>query len=917
MAPQRPDSRDPEQRPDPDALLAQVAAAEEQERRGRLKVFLGAAPGVGKTYAMLNAAREMRRQGKDVVVGIVETHGRAETQALLEGLEALPRQSLEYKGKTFEELDVDALLRRHPEVALVDELAHSNAPGSRHQRRYQDVEDLLEAGIDVYSTLNVQHFESLNDVVEQLTGVRVRETVPDAFFDRPHEIVLIDLPPRELIERLRQGKVYVPEQARTALQSFFSPVNLAALRELAMQTAADRVDADLREYLLAHGAPQGTPIRRRVLVAVDDQAHAEYLVRVARRIAERLQAPWTVAYVETGNAQTDRESLHAAFQLARRLGGETITLRGSNVAEEILSYANRQGVSSLVIGKTRERPIARALGRTITQRLLQEGARFDLTIVNTPYSRARSRRWLGRREPGPEKVKQYGFATSATVVAILIAAGLDRLLPVPSLALVFLTAVVAVAVRSRLSVAVYTAVLCFFSYNFFFTEPRLTLRIANGSDVLAVSTYLIAALVCSHLAARLRSQVVALRAANEHTHALQVLGDRLGAAVGEEQVLQAGCEGVATALGCEVAILRRGSGEGGPVRPASTSPPTAHLEPNDLAAADWVCGHGQPAGRYTSTLSACPWWFVPLIVERGCLGAVGLRFALTQERLADEQRQLAEAMTQQVALAIDRAFLAADLESAHVESETERLRTALLSSVSHDLRSPLAAVIGAATSLSTYGSAMPETDRLELLESIRSEGERLDRYIQNLLDMTRLGSGGLTLERDWIDTEEVLNSAVARVRRLFLAVEFETRIARDLPLLYIHPALIEQALFNILENAARFSPAGAPVVASAERSGDSLVFEISDRGPGIPEEERRRIFDMFYSAERGDSGRRGTGLGLTIVRGMVGAHGGRVEALAGAGGIGTTIRVTLPLPEPPRDGAGRPSPGRMDGDTLA
>ena len=302
MAPQRPDSRDPEQRPDPDALLAQVAAAEEQERRGRLKVFLGAAPGVGKTYAMLNAAREMRRQGKDVVVGIVETHGRAETQALLEGLEALPRQSLEYKGKTFEELDVDALLRRHPEVALVDELAHSNAPGSRHQRRYQDVEDLLDAGIDVYTTLNVQHFESLNDVVEQLTGVRVRETVPDAFFDRPHEIVLIDLPPRELIERLRQGKVYVPEQARTALQSFFSPVNLAALRELAMQTAADRVDADLREYLLAHGAPQGTPIRRRVLVAVDDQAHAEYLVRVARRIAERLQAPWTVAYVETGNA---------------------------------------------------------------------------------------------------------------------------------------------------------------------------------------------------------------------------------------------------------------------------------------------------------------------------------------------------------------------------------------------------------------------------------------------------------------------------------------------------------------------------------------------------------------------------------------------------------------------------------------
>ena len=885
-------------RPDPDELLARVAAAEAQAKRGKLKVFLGAAPGVGKTFAMLNAAHELRRQGGDVVAGIVETHGRAETQALVEGLEVLPRQRLLYKGKELEELDLDALLRRRPQVALVDELAHSNVPGARHQRRWQDVEELLDAGIDVYTTLNVQHFESLNDVVEQITGVRVRETVPDAFFDRPHDVLLVDLPPRELIERLRQGKVYVPEQARAALQQFFSPSNLAALRELAMQTAADRVDADLREYLLAHGAAPGAPIRRRVLVAVDGHAHTEYLVRVARRLAERRNAPWTVAYVDTGTPRTDRDSLHHAFQLAQRLGGETVTLRGSQVAEEILAYANRHGVSTVVIGQTRERPLARALGRTVTQQLLGKGAHFDLTIVNTPYTRIRSRQRRERHEPWPERLREYGLATAATAAAVLVSTALDRLLPVASLGLVFVTAVVAIAVRSRLAVALYGAVLCFLVYNFFFTEPRLTLRIDHGDDVVAVVTFLAAALVCSQLAARLRAQVLALRAANQHAGALQALGERLATAVDAGQVFRFGSEELASALGCEVAVLQRGS-EGGSLRPVCVRPESAHLEPNDLAAADWVCGHGQPAGRYTATLSASPWWLVPMIVESDCLGAVALRFAAEQTSLSDEQQQLAEAMIQQVALAADRAHLAADLETAHVESETERLRAALLSSVSHDLRSPLSSMIGAASSLSAYGEAMPAADRGELLASIRSEGERLDRYIQNLLDMTRLGAGGLKLQRDWVAVEELLSSAVARLRRLFPAVVVATRVEPDLPLLFVHPALIEQALFNVLENAAKFSPPGAPVVAAAAREDGKLVVEVTDRGPGIPEEERRRIFDMFWSAARGDSGRSGSGLGLTIVRGMVGAHGGKVEALAGPDGTGTRIRIALPLPDPP------------------
>jgi two-component system sensor histidine kinase KdpD len=892
-------------RPDPDALLARVAEEGASGRGGRLKVFLGAAPGVGKTFAMLNAARELAGRGIDVVVGLVETHGRRETEALLEGLEVVPRRRFDYKGRELEEMDLDALLTRRPAVALVDELAHTNVPGSRHERRHQDVAELLDAGIDVFTTVNVQHLESLNDLVEQLTGVRVRETVPDAFLDRLEEIVLVDLPPRELIERLRQGKVYVPERARAALERYFSPSNLAALRELALQVAADRVDADLREHLAARAEDPGVGIRPRLLVAVDGHEHTEYLVRTARRMAERRQMPWAVAYVETGSlrSRTDTASLDAAFQLARRLGGETITLRGDDVADELLAFARKHAVTALLVGRTRERPIARLFRRTITQRLLDRGAHLELTIVNTPVARRRSRRRLALGEvPWSDRARELGFASAVTALAVALSALLERWLPVASLALVFLCAVVVVAVRTRRTASVFAALLGFVAYNFFFTEPRMTLRIQGGHDVIAVFSFLIAALVCGHLAWRLRAQVVRLRTANEHAGELTALGRELASAVDERQVWNAGCARLASALDCESVLLVREPG-GGPLRRTASHPAGLQLEDNDLAAADWVATHGQPAGRFTPTLSASPWWLVPLVVEDGCLGTVGLRFAEAMPGgLNDEQRRLAEAMIQQVALAADRTRLAASLEAARAEGETERLRTALLSSVSHDLRSPLTAVIGAASSLASYGGEMSRPDQKDLVELIRSEGERLDRYIQNLLDMTRLGSGPMKLERDWIGVDELLATAVGRLSKQFPAIEVRTRLESGLPLLFVHPALVEQALFNVLENAAKFSPAGAAIDVRAARSDGKLVVDVRDRGPGIPEEERRKVFDLFYRAARGDRTPRGSGLGLTIVRGLIGAHQGRVEALAGDDGVGTTIRITLPLPEPPRGG---------------
>ncbi|MFN3310232.1 MAG: ATP-binding protein [Thermomonas sp.] len=874
-----------------DALLGELR----RQGAGRLTLFLGAAPGVGKTYAMLSRARELKRQGVDVVVGLVETHGRVETQALQEGLEVLPRRRIEYAPaagapRMLEELDLDALLARRPRLALVDELAHRNAPGSRHERRWQDVVELLDAGIDVYTAVNIQHLESLNDVVHRITGVRVSETVPDSVFDRLRDIKLVDLPPRELIERLQQGKVYVPEQAAQALQAFFSPSNLTALRELAMQTAADRVDSDLREAQVARGLP-GTALRRRVLVAIDGRGQSEYLVRVSRRLAERRDAPWTVVTVQTGGAPDPAQQLELdrAFALARRLGGDAEVLHGGNVVDAILGHAARSGVSTIVLGRTRERPFARMFNRTLTQQLLQRGAHYELTIFSTPEARARARQserrfehWLSRSD--------VGMAVLAAVLATAASALTERWLGLDDLSMVFIVAVVLVAARTRMAAAVLAAVLCFLSYNFFFIAPRLTLFIGARQGVVTVFLFLVAALVAGRLASRLRMQVLALRAANAHTTALQSLGQQLAAAADLGQVLEAGRRALRQATGADAVVLATQDPAQGDALDA--------LPEKDRAAADWALRNRQVAGRHTDTLGNAVWWFRPLSGDGKPVGLLGLRFPANAPRPGPEQNRLVEAMANDIAQAIARTRLVADLEDARVTGETERLRSALLSSVSHDLRSPLAAMIGAADSLRHYGDAMGQDDRRDLLQTIRLEGERLDRYIQNLLDMTRLGHGGLTLNRDWIGVDELIGAAVARLHRYQPGLRFEVRVAPGLAPLWVHPALLEQALFNVLENAARFSPEGEPIIVDARDADGRLQVDIVDRGPGIPEEERKRIFDMFFSVERGDRGRQGTGLGLAITQGMVGAHGGSVEALPGRDGCGTTIRITLPRMSP-------------------
>ncbi|OZI71206.1 sensor histidine kinase [Bordetella genomosp. 12] len=867
-----------------------LAGALRRQDAGRLTVFLGAAPGVGKTYAMLARARDLRRQGIDTVVGIVETHGRSETAALVEGLELVPRRRLPYQGRLLEELDLDAVLARRPRVALIDELAHRNAPGSRHERRWQDVIELLDAGIDVYTTVNIQHLESLNDIVYRITGVRVGETVPDAVLDRLRDIRLVDLPARELIERLHQGKVYLPEQAEQALQSFFSPANLAALRELAMQTAADHVEEDLRESQAARGLP-GLALRRRVLIAIDGMGASEYLVRAGRRIAERRDAPWSVVTVQaSGTVSPQRQAeLDRAFTLARHLGADTEVLHGAHVADALLDHAEHGGASTLVVGRTRERPIARMFNRTLTQQLLQRGAHYELVIISAPPARARARQSAANApRPGRQDILP---AVAAAAAATLLAWIAERWAGLEDLSMVFIVAVVLVAARTRMAAAVLAALLCFLAYNFFFIEPKLTLFISARQGLTTVSLFLVAALVAGRMASQLRTQVLALRSANAHATVLQNLGRQLSVAADLGEVLHAGRLALERSLGVPAWLA---------VDAASQADDDPSFAPIDRAAADWVLQHGQPAGRHTDTLAGAAWWFLPLRSGATIIGALGLKFGAAPARATTQARRLAEAMAGDIAQAALRTRLVSDLESARVANETERLRSALLSSVSHDLRSPLAAMVGSASSLANYASAMSEDDRKSLLDTILLEGDRLDRYIQNLLDMTRLGHTGLTLNRDWIGVDELVGSAVARLRRYQPDVTLRLDLAAGLPPIWVHPALIEQALFNVLENAAKFSPPSAGIDVAARQAGDSLQLDVRDRGPGIPPPERRRVFDMFYSVERGDRGHQGTGLGLTIAQGMVGAHGGHVEALPGPDGTGTLIRLTLPLLEPPR-----------------
>jgi two-component system sensor histidine kinase KdpD len=895
---------DRDNRPSPDALLAEA----QREARGRLKIFLGAAPGVGKTYAMLETAHERRREGIDVVVGVVETHGRKETESLLGGLEQLPLKSVEYRGRQFSEMDLEAILARVPKIVLVDELAHTNVPGSRHVKRYQDVEDLLAAGIDVYSTLNIQHLESLNDVIERIAGIKVRETLPDSALATADEIEVIDLPPEDLLKRLAEGKVYVPEQARRAINNFFSPGNLTALRELALRHAAERVDAQMLNYRRAHAISGPWPTRERILVCVGDDTASARLVRTAKRVAERRSAPWLAVYVETSRhaalSEQDKDRIAQALRLAAQLGGETVTVQGEDVAAEVLALAEERNVSQIIVGRQRHKGWWRLFSsRSVTERIVAETAAFDVLLVGGEETEKHTSSLQTRAPPQKTDWLAYMIACLGVAIATGLGFAIDLWLPLPNISVAFLVAVMLIAMKLGRGPAIFASVASFLAFNFCFTEPRFSFGVSDSQNILTIVFFLIAAIFVSNLASRVQMQVDASKTAARRTTNLYQFSRKIAAAATQDDVLWAVVHHVATTIHGKSLVLMPRDGR---LTITAGYPPEDQIDERDDAAANWTWTNGRPAGRGSTTLPTADWLFLPLKTARGQVGVLGVQMP-GQELLAPEDSRLLETLADQTAVAIERTTLVADVETARVTSETERLRAALLSSLSHDLRTPLVSILGAATSLINYGDDLDANDRRDLAATIQDEAERLNRFVQNLLDMTKLGSGALKPKADWADLHDVVRAAVDRADKLLKGSQVKIDIDPQLPLLNLDSVLMEQVLFNLIDNACKYSPPGSLVTVWARQRKGQAAIEVCDQGPGIPEADRERVFDMFYRVEAADTQTAGTGLGLAICRGIVEAHGGTIKAEPGLHGTGTCIVLHLPITPPPRiDGSEAP-----------
>jgi two-component system sensor histidine kinase KdpD len=880
-------------RPDPDALLAEAAKA----GRGRLKVFLGMAPGVGKTYEMLSAARRRKEAGGDVLVGVVETHGRKETEVLLDGLEVLARKPLEARGRTYLEFDIDAALTRRPGLLLVDEYAHSNVPGSRHPKRWQDVEELLAAGIDVWTTLNVQHLESLVDVVWKITGVRQRETVPDSALSRAADIELVDITPDELRQRLDEGKVYLPDTARMAAANFFKPENLTALRELALRRMAQTVDDQLLHAMRQRGVEGPWAAGERILVLVGPGPMAQSLVRAGRRLSDMMMdAPWTVAYVERPSKPSPDAAgaarISAAFKLAEQLGGTAVMLTGDDIVSTLLQYARRNNVTQIVVSRSRRTSRWRALfGQALIPALAEQAAGAALHIL-TEESQPEAEAPASSR-PAPKKglAAWRGHLMSLGFVALAGAAAtvLDRLSQGADLAMIFLVSVLASALAFGLWPSVAAAAAAALAYNFFFLEPRLSFVIGHATDLLTFVVFFAVALTTGWMAGRIRDQGVAMSRRASAITALLAASRTLSASAKREETAQALAEQLAAATGGEAVVLLP---SGGDVAAVAGAPALNPLGAADQAAARWAWQHGEPAGADTGTLPNAHLTFRPLQGLKARSGVAGFD-ARTLEGEAGER--FVSALLDQGAVALERAEFAADAADAEALRRSDKLRSALLNSVSHDLRTPLSTVLGSATTLLEYGKSLDRRVQVDLLSSIREEAERLNRYVGNLLDMTRLEGGGLELRSDWLDVRDVLGAAADRVARRVGGRKVTRDFPPQLTLIKADPALLEQALVNILENAVAYSPDASTIELAAYEDRNNVVISIEDEGRGIPTAELERVFEKFRRMEESTDRGKGAGLGLAISKGFVEAMGGRIAAASPIHeGRGTRVLISLP-----------------------
>jgi two-component system sensor histidine kinase KdpD len=897
MAQQR---RDPEQRPLPEALLE--AARREHGGVGRLKIFVGAAPGVGKTYEMLQSAHAKLRAGADIVVGFVETHGRAETDALLRGLEVVPRKRLEYRGQVLEEMDLDAIIARHPQIAIVDELAHTNVAGSRHPKRYLDVEELLSRGIDVYTAVNIQHIESLNDVVAQITHVRVRETVPDSVFDRADEIELIDLTPDDLIQRLKEGKVYVPKQAERALEHYFSPGNLTALRELALRRTADRVDEQLLSHMQANAIAGPWAAGERILVCVSEDPRAAGLVRYTKRVADRVHAPWTAISIETRRSLqlTDEQRDHLAdtLRLAEALGGEALTIPGvgRRIADDIIGFAHANNVTQIIIGKSTRSRWFEIMQGSVVHDLVRRAGNISVNVIAgdelPPDSPGKATVQTAAR-PEPFHPGPYLMALAIVALALAGAAIIQPLFGVENVDLVFLTAVVVVAVRYGLGPSLLASVAASLCYNFFFLPPIYTFTITDPTNIAAFFFFMLIAILVSNVAARVRVQADSAMGRVRTTEQLYAFSRKLASTATLDDVLWATAYQTALMLKVRVVLLLP---EAGMLTVKAGYPPEDQLDQADLAAANWAWSNDRPAGRGSDTLPGAKRLFLPMRTGRGSIGVIGIDNDRTGPLLTPDQRRLLDALVDQGALAIERVLLVEDMDKVKRTVESERLRSALLTSISHDLKTPLASVLAAASTMRDLAGGLSDTEKRDLIATVIDESERLNRFIANLLDMTKLESGAIVPNTSLHDVGEIVGSALRRASKILARHRVLLELDAELPMLELDAVLFEQVIFNLLDNAAKYSPQHSTISIRSFRDGGSVSLQIADEGEGIPAGELESIFDKFYRVQKVDHVRPGTGLGLAISRGFVEAMHGRITASNRADRSGAVLSIRLPIP---------------------
>ena len=886
-------------RPEPEALLLEAGRG----NRGRLKIYLGMAPGVGKTYAMLEGAKQVKTAGRDVVVGVVETHGRTETAALLDGLEVIPRRSIVHRGHMLQEFDLAGVLARKPELVLVDELAHTNAPDSLHPKRWQDVTELLFAGINVYSTLNIQHIDSLNDVVARITGVRVRETVPDKILEQADEVELVDLTPTELIDRLNQGKVYAPELAGHALEKFFNPGNLAALRELALRRTADRVDDQVLFYMRAHGIEGPWPVNERILVCIGRDPASGLAVRTARRLADQMQAPWIALHIERPNAPlpqaVESDPAEAAMKAAMELGARVERVVGRDLPGEILRFAKRNNITQIVISRSRGSWIKEILRRSLPHELVRRANGISVHVLTQDAKR--EWRW-NRNFQLPKGWLPWVGSMAGIAVAVLAGQVIPDLNRPGTMSTLFMAVVVFSAITFGRVVAAITSVAAFLCYNFFFLHPLLDFRVAHPVDLVTLSIFLIVAITIGSLAGTVREQAEAAQARIKAMRALYDFASRLGATFRRDDLVHAVAIHANRVADRQAMVMLPAGDE---LAISHAWPPEDTLEPSGWAAARWAREHAEPAGFGTDTLPTAEWHFRPIRTKDKVIGVVGIRRKDGERVASGEMLRTLDAVLDQAAVAIERVDYAEEAAKVEALNATDRLRGALLSSVSHDLRTPLTSILGSVTTLRQQGNQLSEDGRKELLAMIEEEADRLDRFVGDLLNMTRLESGALETKADWIDIADLIDSAIRRIARQPKAALVGRKVAGDLPLIRADFVLLENVLVNLIDNALKHADGATRIELAARRrsdqGGDRVEVTVTDDGSGIGAADLPHLFDKFYRAGRTDAGRAGAGLGLSICKGLVEAMGGEITVTSPTEiGRGARFAVTFPVPPQPK-----------------